>query len=100
MNAKVKLALVTLLNEEDIVSSWGISNISVGNDFLCFNVDGFIYKGGIRISCNPADYEIIFNGGKILTCQINNLVHILDTNIEKTQHYMKDLNEWLSSKNK
>lgn len=38
MNKNAKKALICLLQEEDKVSSWGISKINIGENSISFNV--------------------------------------------------------------
>lgn len=98
MDKNVKNALIYLLKEEDIVSSWGISHISIDDSSINFVVDGFLYKGQIKILCNDSYYEIRFNNGKTKRClDATELPKILDSNIEKTENYQHDLENWLSS---
>lgn len=98
MNKNVKKALVCLLKEEEKVSSWGISNINIDESSIKFNVDGFLYKGCISIKCDETYYDIHFEGDKKLRClNATELADILDSNIEKTDNYQHDLENWLSS---
>ena len=97
MDAKIRLALITLLNEKEKVVSWGISNISFGDDFVAFDVDGLIYKGNVMVKSVSSDYEIYFSATKTLTCSLEDMVDILDVNIEKTQNYRCDLENWFAS---
>lgn len=98
MNEYLKKALVCFLKEEENVSSWGISNIHIDDSSINFNVDGFIYKGRISIRHDDTNYEIYFEHGKKLRCEdATALTDILDANIEKTDKYLHDLENWLSS---
>lgn len=98
MNKKVKKALICFLKEEEKVSSWGISNINIDDSSIKFNVDGFLYKGCVCIRCDESYYDINFEGDKKLKClDASELAEILDSNIEKTENYQHDLENWLSS---
>lgn len=98
MNINVKKALICLLQEEEKVSSWGIYKINIDESSINFNVDGFLYKGCISIKCDETNYEIHFEHGKIIRCSdAGKLTDILDSNIEKTEDYQQDLENWLSS---
>ena len=98
MNKNVKKALICLLQEEDKVSSWGISKINIGENSINFNVDGFLYKGCASIKCDETCYEIYFEHGEIIRCSdAGELTDLLDSNIEKTENYQKDLENWVSS---
>lgn len=98
MDIMVKKALICLLQEEEKVSSWGICQINIDENTINFNVDGFLYKGRISIKCDETCYEIRFeHGTKILCANTIELADILDSNIEKTENYQQDLENWLSS---
>lgn len=98
MNIKLKEALICLLKEEDKVSSWGISNINIDESSINFNVDGFLYKGNICIKCYETCYEIHFEREKNIRClNADELTDILDNSIEKSDNYLYDLEQWLSS---
>ena len=98
MNKNVKKALICLLKEEEKVSSWGITNITIDESSINFKVDGFLYKGSLSIRCDETYYEIHFECGKILKClDATELTDILDSNIEKTDNYQQDIENWLSS---
>lgn len=98
MNSNLKEALICLLKEKEKVSSWGISNISIDESSINFNVDGFLYKGCVSIRCDETFYEIHLERGKKLKClNAVELTDILDSNIEKTENYQQDLESWLSS---
>ena len=98
MNEKLKKALICLLQEEEKVSSWGICKINIDESSINFNVDGFLYKGCVSIKCGETCYEIHFEHGKEICCSdAGELTDILDSNIEKTENYQQDLENWLSS---
>ncbi len=94
----LKKGLIFLLSEEEIVSSWGISNITIDENSINFNVDGFLYKGRISIKYVETYFEISFGCDKKVRCvDATELTEILDSNIEKTDNYQHDLENWLSS---
>lgn len=98
MNKNVKKALVCLLTEEEKVSSWGITNITIEESSINFNVDGFLFKGRINITYDETYYEINFELGKKIRCiDAEELIDVLDSNIEKTDNYQHDLENWLFS---
>lgn len=99
MDKNLKKVLICLLSEEEKVSSWGISNITIDESQINFNVDGFLYKGRISIRYDETYYEISFErDNKTIKClEAAELTDILDSNIEKTDNYQHDLEKWLSS---
>lgn len=98
MNIKIKQALVSLLSKEDIVSSWGITNISIEETSIRFNVEGLIYVGSICIRYNQPSYEIAFDDGRLIKCSLNELANVLDACIERTENYIRDLEKWFLTK--
>jgi len=96
MDVNIKKVLLILLNEEFLVSSWGLSDISITGTSIYFHVDGFVYKGGIRIGCDNLGYQITFDDGRIIHCSLHDLVSVLDSNIEKNDDYIQNLELWLS----
>lgn len=99
MDVNIKKALVILLNEEVIVSSWGLSNIFITGTSIRFHVDGFVYKGEIRIGCGDLSYHVTFDNGRIIHCSLHELLSVLDSNIEKNDDYIQNLEARLSSNN-
>ena len=98
MNKNLKRAIVALLQEKEIVSSWGISNILIKESAFSFQVDGFIYNGSICIMCNASYCEVEFDNGKTIRCNVHDLLNVLDTIIEKDKNYLLNLEEWLASR--
>lgn len=100
MDAKIKEALIFLLGEEDIASSWGFSNITISDTSISFHVDGFIYKGGVCIRCDNQCYHVTFDDGRTFSCSLYDLVSALDSSIEKNDSYIHNLEVWFSDSNK
>ncbi len=96
MSKNLKKAIIVLLKEKEIVSSWGISNILIKENAFYFQVDGFIYKGSICIVCNTSHYEVKFDNGKTICCNILDFLNVLDTAIEKDENYLSNLETWLA----
>lgn len=95
MNGKTKNALITLLNDELTVASWGISNIAIKETSFEFMVSGFIYQGKVSVSIHDSNYLITFDDGYSEECNIGNLVHYLDSKIEKIPDYDDAVLKWL-----
>ena len=95
MNEKIKNALITLLNDELTVASWGISNITINDSSFEFMVSGFIYKGKVSVSTKNSNYLITLENGYSEECNIDNLVHYLDSKIEKVNDYDNAVLKWL-----
>ena len=97
MNIKIKKALVSLLNEEVMVASWGITNTKITDTSIEFEVSGFIYQGKIQLKPLDDSYNILFDTGESINCSLNDLVKTLDYKIEKTDNYESFLKEWLEN---
>jgi hypothetical protein len=73
------------------VWSWGANSWSAGNDYLQFKVQGFKFKGLVKITLHPCDYYII----EFLKTNSNELVHKIEmcyfdemtTNIDEYVEY-------------
>ena len=98
MNEKIKKALVSLLNEEVVVTSWGITNININDTSVRFEVSGFLYKGKVELTPCESGYIIKLDNAENIHCQLEELVRTLDTRIERGESYESQLQEWLSSK--
>ena len=98
MNETIKKAVVCLLNEEVVVTSWGISNISIKEVSIEFDVSGFLYQGNVKVIPIKSGYRIFFNNDEYLDCSLEELVKTLDSKIEKSDNYEADLRDWLVRK--
>ena len=98
MNEKIKKALVYLLNEDIVVTSWGITNININDTSVRFEVSGFLYKGKVELTPCESGYFIKLDNTENIHCQLEELVRTLDTKIERGESYESQLQEWLSSK--
>lgn len=92
----IKSLLLSLLEDKVVVSSWGISNITISNASLKFDVNGIKYKGTIIIeSLNSNDYNIRIDNNSINVNNPSDLIILLDYEIEKTDDYLYDLQKRL-----
>lgn len=98
MNKNIKKALVSLLNKEVKVASWGITNIHIFDTSFDFEVSGFIYNGKVQVKLVDDSYKIYFDTGETINCSLDDLVKTLDSKIEKTDNYESLLQEWLGCK--
>ena len=97
MNDKIKKALVSLINEEIVVTSWGITNIIINDTSVGFEVSGFLYKGKVELSICESGYSIKLDNADIIQCSLEELVRTLDTKIERSENYESQLREWLDT---
>ena len=81
LSNSIRQALLTLLNQNIIVASWGLSNICIKESYICFSVEG-----SVVISEFNDGYKVIMNK-HTLFCKLDSLVINLDEFIEKTTNY-------------
>lgn len=98
MNEKIKNALVCFLNEEIIVTSWGVTNLNINDTSFMFEVSGFHFQGKVEVIPCESGYSIKLNNAEITKCSLEELVRTLDSQIERVDNYESLLQEWLDSK--
>lgn len=98
MDEKIKKALVCLLNEEVIVSSWGVTNLNINDMSFMFEVSGFLFQGKVEVIPCESGYSIKLNNAEITKCSLEELVRTLDSKIERVDNYESLLQKWLDSK--
>lgn len=98
MDEKIKKALVCLLNEEVIVSSWGVTNLNINDISFMFEVSGFLFQGKVEVIPCESGYSIKLNNAEITKCSLEELVRTLDSKIERVDNYESLLQKWLDSK--
>lgn len=97
MDEEIKRALIALLDEEVIVASWGLSDLSIKDSSFEFRVSGFIYQGWVKVAIQGSTYVVSLENGIMRNCTIENLVQCLDYMIEKTPDYEATIIEWIKS---
>lgn len=95
MNNRIKEALIALLDEEVIVTSWGLYDLNITEKSFTFKVDGFKFHGLISVSLLSSKYLINFDTGESILCNLDKLVETLDSKIEKTEVYDISIEKWL-----
>lgn len=98
MNEKIKKALVCLLNEEVIVTSWGVTNLNINDTSFMFEVSGFLFQGKVEVIPCESEYSIKLDNAEITKCSLEELVSTLDSKIERVDNYESQLQEWLGNK--
>ena len=82
----IRQALLTLIEQDIVVASWGLSDIQVNESSIIFTVDGFKYRGSVIIIECGDSYKVIMDE-YILLCDIISLVNNLDEFIERGSDY-------------
>lgn len=96
LNKTIKQSLITLLKEEEIVSSWGISDISIIDNKVSFKVEGFRYKGLVTIFSNGEGLlDVVLDSRSHKNVPIDNILAILDSEIELSDDYINELRCWI-----
>ena len=91
--------LIMFLNNQDIVASWGISNIKIKKNSATFNVTGFKHQGAINIRViTDISYLVNFGNVTIREISIVDIISKIDDYIENTNNYQEEVKKWLSSK--
>lgn len=96
MRNAIKRILIEFLKHKIIVSSWGIENITIGDNCIHFCVNGFRYCGRINIYAKQGKFYIEL--GKSLRfsrISLNSIVQTLDSIIEKDDKYTENLCSWI-----
>lgn len=94
LSNSIRQALLVLLNQDIITTSWGVSDICIKESYVCFSVEGFRYKGSVVISEHDDGYMVTM-GEDVLFCKLNSLVSNLDESIEKAADYENQIENWL-----
>lgn len=97
MNENIRLLLVELMKHQNVVSSWGLSNIKIASDKLSFEVSGFLYKGEVSVVANSNRYAVRMDGRKFDDIALQQIVSLLDELIEEDKEYVERLVGWLSA---
>jgi hypothetical protein len=94
----IRKLLLILLTDNITVSSWGISNISISDLSIIFNVNAMKYKGVIEIIPIEDNYCLIKIGRVFLKrSSIGNVIKCIDMEIENDKNYKKKLENWLNT---
>jgi len=98
MKKSIKNLIVLFLEKEEIVSSWGLSNIRILDNELIFYVNAFKYTGDISIVSKENDLFMVkmrATSTEYEDIQTSQIIDFIDTHIEKTDDYLIDLATWL-----
>ena len=94
MNRRMKELIENLLENKIVLQSWGIANIQIQDSSITFDVNGMKYCGPVFISIVRNGYEVRLDS-KSFEVSSGNIISALDNEIEKTNNYLSDLQEWL-----
>ena len=98
MNLNVRNLLLRILEEKEIVTSWGIGTIDFEENALSFSVNGFNYRGIVNITVKSLTYvDITFTDKHKTICNIDisSVVTIIDREVEVTNDYCQSIKDWL-----
>lgn len=97
MISAIRRLAMTLLQEEVVIASWGITKVEIEDTNLCFYVNGLKYSGPVNISVlDSGDYEVFFGEESHGVQSLETIVSFLDNTIEMTDSYSKDLECWIN----
>ena len=95
----IRKLLLSLLEDEVIVASWGISNINISEKEMSFSVYGFNYQGGVTIKVeDDSKCEVYLNRTKLGCFTFDKVVNIIDENVEKNVSRYHDFIKQLINK--
>lgn len=98
MNEKIKKLLVELLMHENVVGSWGITEIKIEENEVSFLVSAFMYNGIVRIRCNDENYSVQLDEKTIVGFELYSIVDVIDKEIEASTDYYKKVARWIAEK--
>lgn len=99
LSSEIRILLLTLLANDEIASSWGITDIDISFSSVSFNANGFLYTGRVVISPDSLDSYSITLGTKTLeNIDLDRVVPILDSEIEKSEDYTDALTLWIKKR--
>lgn len=90
----------TMLEAHETITSWGITNIKIGDDIISFDVCGFKFEGCVLIQTIDYGYDVYLDNELKAHCECNNIVSCLDSLVEHTDNYEDDLFNWIIVNNK
>lgn len=100
MNLGIRCLMQTMLEAQETVASWGITNIKIGNDAISFDVCGFKFEGSVFIKTNNHGYDVYLNNELKVHSEHKDIVCCLDNLVERTDNYEDDLFNWIIVNNK
>lgn len=96
LSSEIRILLLALLANDEIASSWGITDIDISFSSVSFNANGFLYTGRVVISPDSLDsYSIQLATKTLSNIDINKIVQVLDSEIEKSEDYIDKLTLWI-----
>ena len=96
LSSEIRILLLTLLANDEIASSWGITDIDISFSSVSFNVNGFLYTGRVAISPDSLDsYSILLTTKTLGNIDLNRIIQVLDSEIEKSEDYIDKLTLWI-----
>ena len=82
----VRKLLLSLLKDEVIVASWGISNINISQTQLSFSVSGFKYQGCVTIIVKDgSDCEVFLDKENLGYFSFDKIVSVIDERVENSE---------------
>ena len=96
ISENIKAMMICFLNNNIITSSWAMSEITISEKRIDFNVNGLNFSGKIAIKdLFNGQYSVSTEGGVIFVCDLKNLLSKLDNYIEKSNDYDLKLQKWI-----
>ena len=96
MKIELKELLVELLTHEDVVGSWGLTQIKIGEATVSFLLSGFKFKGRVQIKCQKEGYIVIIGKTKYEGIRLYEIIEIIDGEIEMSSEYCEQIVNWVT----
>ena len=90
--------LVEILKQENVVGSWGLTEIRIGKREISFCISAFKYNGRIRIKCLNEGFTIVIGNETFKGIELSKVVELIDDKVEMTPDYFKDIAYWVGKK--
>ena len=99
LSSPIQTLLLMLLANDEIVGSWGITDIEISFNSISFNVNGFLYVGRVLIFPNDSNlYTIELSTQTFEHIELDRVVQVLDSEIEKSEDYIQELTLWIKNR--
>lgn len=97
MKKDLRDLLVEFLKHENLVGSWGVTKIQIGETDVSFNVSAFKYAGQVQIKCQKGVYDVILGTTTITGLTLKIVVETIDVEIETSDDYYIKIANWVET---
>lgn len=99
LSKDIRNLLINFLSNQNVVASWGISNIQIEENSISFTVCGMKYQGGVSVNRFGKNvYDVKMREKVYKSLKMHDVINKIDDYIEHTDNYQEDVKKWLSQK--